>query len=75
MAGVLEIKKDVFKAEHHCHWQGGNREYVGPLDLSMVSSKGAGLGQQGALVMVLLTQREGENREHHTHSQICIASP
>ena len=38
--------------------QGGNRGHVGPLPLSMVSSKDA---------------NEGGNREHHTHSGICVA--
>ena len=46
--------------------------HVGPLPLSMVSSKGAGGG--GALSMASSKDaKEVGNREHHTHSGICVA--
>ena len=49
--------------------QRGNREHVGPLPLSMVSLNGA-----GALSMVSSKDaKEVGNREHHTHSGICVA--
>ena len=52
--------------------QGGKTEHLGPLPLSMVSSKGA-LGQ-GALSMVSSKDTmEGGNREYHTHSGIYVA--